>query len=146
TCPARSGLRVLRTLYNSIVNRFAKTTPISSGLRTQLEVWIAEAEKGFRQRSRHRVTASKSTLITRPPVARGTGATRPTAGGQNSFLLPQALPDAPAYISRIVPQINGCWDRGWYEACAVMVRRLVETVLIYLYERRGWLADLKDPA
>jgi hypothetical protein len=27
-----------------------------------------------------------------------------------------------------------------------MIRRLVETLLIFLYDQRGWTADLKDPA
>src|SRR5207249_4648578 len=63
----------------------------------------------------------------------------------SGFLLSDALSEAPAYVGRIVPQINGCWERGWHEACAVMMRRLVETLIIHLYHQRGWLGELKDP-
>jgi hypothetical protein len=62
----------------------------------------------------------------------------------SGFLLSDVLSETPAYIGRIVPQINGCWDRGWYEACAVMTRRLVETLIIHLYHQRGWLDELRD--
>ncbi len=31
------------------------------------------------------------------------------------------------YIERVVNQANGAYENGWYDACAVMLRRLVET-------------------
>ncbi len=38
------------------------------------------------------------------------------------------------YIEQIVHQINGTYASGWYDACAVMVRRLVETLIIETFE------------
>jgi hypothetical protein len=38
------------------------------------------------------------------------------------------------YIERIVYQINGCYEKGWYDACAVMIRRLIETLIIECFE------------
>ncbi len=32
------------------------------------------------------------------------------------------------YIEKVANQINGCYEKGWYDACAVMIRRLVETL------------------
>ncbi len=38
------------------------------------------------------------------------------------------------YIERVVMQINGCYEKGWYDACAVMIRRLLETLIIECFE------------
>ncbi|HET8702182.1 MAG TPA: DUF4145 domain-containing protein, partial [Nitrococcus sp.] len=44
------------------------------------------------------------------------------------------------YIERVVHQINGAYANGWYDACAVMIRRLVETLVIESFEKHG-IAD-----
>ena len=41
------------------------------------------------------------------------------------------------YIERVVHQINGAYANGWYDACAVMIRRLVETLIIESFEKHG---------
>lgn len=41
------------------------------------------------------------------------------------------------YIERLVEQINGCYEHGWYDACAVMIRRLLETLIIEAFEAYG---------
>lgn len=38
------------------------------------------------------------------------------------------------YIERVVHQINGCYQNGWYDACAVMIRRLLEILIIEVFE------------
>ena len=38
------------------------------------------------------------------------------------------------YIERITHQINGTYSNGWYDSCAVMIRRLLETLIIETYE------------
>jgi hypothetical protein len=38
------------------------------------------------------------------------------------------------YIEKVVNQINGCYENGWYDGCAVMIRRLVETLIIESFE------------
>lgn len=48
------------------------------------------------------------------------------------------------YIERIAHQANGCYDSGWYDACAVMVRRLLETLIIETYETHGIADKIKN--
>lgn len=49
--------------------------------------------------------------------------------------LPYSLfEETSGYIQGIVRQINGCYVSGWYDACAVMIRRLVETLVIEAFE------------
>ena len=39
------------------------------------------------------------------------------------------------YIENVANQVNGCYEKGWYDACAVMIRRLIETLLIESFEK-----------
>src|SRR5208283_6015459 len=48
------------------------------------------------------------------------------------------------YIERIVHQINGSYAGGWYDAAAVMIRRLTETLIIETFERCGIDSKIKD--
>lgn len=42
------------------------------------------------------------------------------------------------YLERLVHQINGCYQYGFYDACAVLCRRLMESLIIdiYIYNRK----------
>jgi hypothetical protein len=39
--------------------------------------------------------------------------------------------------------MNGCFEKGWYDACAVMMRRLVEISLIEAFEHKGVADKIK---
>jgi hypothetical protein len=41
------------------------------------------------------------------------------------------------YIEKVTNQINGCYEKGWFDACAVMIRRLIETLLIETFESKN---------
>ena len=47
------------------------------------------------------------------------------------------------YITAIGRQINGCFENGWYDGCAVMMRRLLEISIIEAYEAKGIAANIK---
>lgn len=40
--------------------------------------------------------------------------------------------------------MNGCLSRGWYDAAAVMMRRLLEISVIEAYEHQGIAHNIKD--
>ncbi|MDE2179706.1 MAG: DUF4145 domain-containing protein [candidate division NC10 bacterium] len=40
--------------------------------------------------------------------------------------------------------MNGCFSQGWYDASAVMMRRLLEIALIEAFEAKGIAAKIKD--
>lgn len=48
------------------------------------------------------------------------------------------------YIIKIANQINGTYEMGWYDGCAVMIRRLVETLLIECFEAHNIKANIQD--
>ena len=41
-------------------------------------------------------------------------------------------------------QMNGAYGMNWYDAAAVMMRRLIEIVLIEAFEAKGIAATIKD--
>ena len=45
--------------------------------------------------------------------------------------------DTKGYIEKITHQINGTYVDSNYDACAVMIRRLVETLIIETFENNG---------
>jgi hypothetical protein len=48
------------------------------------------------------------------------------------------------YIEKVTNQINGCYEKGWFDSCAVMMRRLLETLIIECFEKHGIDATIKD--
>lgn len=50
------------------------------------------------------------------------------------------------YLVTVGRQMNGCFSQGWYDACAVMMRRLLEIAVIEAFESNGIAAKIKDPA
>ncbi len=41
------------------------------------------------------------------------------------------------YIEKLSHQINGTYENGWYDGCAVMIRRLIETLIIECFESKS---------
>ena len=72
-----------------------------------------------------------------PPSA----GTRPGSQG----VLPHAVVSGTrGYIERVVFQINGCYEKGWFDGCAVMMRRLLETLIIECFETAGAAGKVKN--
>jgi hypothetical protein len=61
-------------------------------------------------------------------------------------LLPKLITHGTrGYIEKTSQQINGCYENGWYDACAVMMRKLLETVIIEVFESMEIEAKIKNP-
>lgn len=50
------------------------------------------------------------------------------------------------YLERVANQANGAYDNGWYDACAVMIRRLLETLIIEAFEHSAIAGNIKNSA
>jgi hypothetical protein len=48
------------------------------------------------------------------------------------------------YLITIGRQMNGCYELGWYDACAVMMRRLLETAIIEAFEVKKLDGKIKN--
>ena len=47
------------------------------------------------------------------------------------------------YLEKVADQINGTYENGWYDACAVMIRRFIETLIIEAYIAKGKEDEIK---
>jgi len=66
--------------------------------------------------------------------------------GKEAVLPSSVTRGTRGYIERVVNQINGCYENGWYDASAVMIRRLIETLIIEAFEHYGLSAKIKNPS
>ena len=51
---------------------------------------------------------------------------------------------APYYIKMVVNQVNICYENGAFDACAVMIRKIIETLIIEAFERKGNDTQIKN--
>ena len=70
-----------------------------------------------------------------------TGARTPPDDGihaeTHQVIPPAIVRGTRGYIEKVTNQINGCYEMGWYDACAVMMRRLLETLIIEAFEKHS---------
>lgn len=48
------------------------------------------------------------------------------------------------YLLTVGRQMNGCFAAGWYDACAVMMRQLLETTIIEAFEAKKLESKIKN--
>jgi hypothetical protein len=48
------------------------------------------------------------------------------------------------YLEKVVHQINGSYENGWFDSCAVMARRLLETLIVEVFEKYGLAGRIQD--
>jgi hypothetical protein len=71
----------------------------------------------------------------------------PTEGlraGSDGVVLLSLVKGTRGYIEKIANQANGAYENGWYDACAVMLRRLLETLLIESFESAGKASSIQN--
>jgi hypothetical protein len=71
-------------------------------------------------------------------------AASPAASGEGFFPATILAQAGRGYIATIGRQMNGCYANGWRDACAVMMRRLLEIVIIEAFEKKGVANKIKD--
>jgi hypothetical protein len=102
-----------------------------------------------RERARKGVGKGKPEPTTQPQEhprqATQVPARAPSGGPTDQFVASDLFEKCGHYIKNTVTQINGCWNHGYLEACAVMIRRLLQLLITDLYVSRGWGKELKDP-
>ncbi len=64
---------------------------------------------------------------------------------RNEMVLPNSIVKGTrGYIEIVTHQINTTYENACYDACSVMIRRLVETLIIEAFERRNIADKLKN--
>lgn len=61
-------------------------------------------------------------------------------------ILPYTLfENTRGYLEKINHQINSCYRNACYDACAVMIRRLIEVLIIEVFNHRGMTQKIQNP-
>ncbi len=68
----------------------------------------------------------------------------PEPPATDSVLPREIFESTRGYIERIVYQLNASYDQTLFDCCAVMCRRILETLLIEVYESVGRAHNVKD--
>lgn len=55
----------------------------------------------------------------------------------------EAVRGTRPYLEKLAYEINGCYDYQFYDACAVLCRRMVEMLLIEAFDRAGHLSAIE---
>jgi hypothetical protein len=90
-----------------------------------------------------RLKACRELSFSLRKVGRETSATALPEGEEGFFPATILAQAKRRYISAIGRQMNGCYASGWRDACAVMMRRLLEIVIIEAFEAKGIGAKIK---
>jgi len=67
----------------------------------------------------------------------------PQQPSSESVLPAAVLAKAPTYLQRSLLQANGSYEQRWFDASSVMIRKLVENLIIDVYEKHGKEAEIK---
>lgn len=60
-------------------------------------------------------------------------------------MVPMALVTGTrGYVTKVAEQVNKSFDGQLYDCCAVMCRRLIETLIIEVYEKHGRAQDIRE--
>ncbi len=63
---------------------------------------------------------------------------------ESQFLNEQVWKSTRGYIEKVCVQLNGSYHEGYYDCAAVMVRRIIETLIIEAFETLNRSAEIKD--
>jgi hypothetical protein len=69
--------------------------------------------------------------------------TQSASSDEGLFPLAILVQTKRGYLATIGRQLNGCYSQGWYDACAVMMRRLIEISIIEAFEHKAIAQKIK---
>lgn len=64
--------------------------------------------------------------------------------GEEDAIFPLEMLRKRKYLASVGRQANGCFVKEWYDACGVMMRRVLEIAIIEAFERRGLEDKIKN--
>jgi len=69
---------------------------------------------------------------------------RMTMPQSDSVIPMDVFRDIPGYYSKLAIQINGCYEAKWYDACGVVMRKVIESLIIDVYAQNSRVTEIQD--
>lgn len=76
-----------------------------------------------------------------PNISNLTSPVQPTS---EPVLPASVLAKAPSYLQRILLQANGNYEKRWFDASSVMIRKMIEILIIDVYDKHQKSAEIKN--
>ncbi len=64
----------------------------------------------------------------------------------NNYFPQELFNNTRGYLQTIAQQASGCYDQGFYDACSVLTRKLLEVLIIEVFERHSISDKVKNNA
>ena len=133
--------RSVMTRLNKVLGATTIDSTSWDELRTCVDVLCSSTEK----------PTAKSTALKQMKLLMET-VVRPSLDGMTASPIPESeqvlpldvLKQTRNYFVKVITQANGCYEHQWYDACSVMIRRFVETLIVELYEAKGKASEIQD--
>jgi len=122
-------------------NMYRELAPVTAGDSSALAEML---ERVFdpKTAAKHRALAVRELLFSLRTTWRACKGTPQADDG----IFPLSILDQAGrgYLVNVGRQMNGCFLEGWYDASAVMMRRLLEITIIEAFEAKGISAKIKN--
>jgi len=103
-------------------------------------VRATETPIGDRDRARKQIRLICETEVI-PNLANLASPEQPTS---EPIMAAAVFAKAPTYLQRTLLQANGCYEKRWFEASSVMIRKLIENLIIDVYEKHRHQAEIQN--
>ena len=135
----------LAELRADAANGFRELSSRSAGDTTAMAEMI-EAVFSPSTNQPERLRAARELIFSLKTTWRQSDSPRPPDDSEGVFPLAILSQAKRGYLITVGRQMNGCFSSGWYDACAVMMRRLIEISIIEAYEHKKIANKIKDSA
>jgi len=133
----------LADLRADATNAFRQLSARSVGDSSALAELVESVFSATSEREQRLNAARELTYALRTTWEPQADQARPPSDGD--LFPPTILSDANrGYLVTVGRQMNGCFHAGWFDACAVMMRRLVEIAIIEAFEANGLASKITD--
>jgi hypothetical protein len=99
--------------------------------------FVLKGHRGFRLKAGARDAI-------REQLAEAFDAPLPEVNLDAGYLPHEVWKDTRGYLEKVCLQLNGCYQFGFHDACSVMVRRALETLIIEAYEHLHRESEIRD--
>ncbi len=123
------------------INIYRELAPVTAGDSSALGEMLDQVFAASTP-LRARIEAAREVIISLRTTWRS--ANRTAREEEGLFPLSILSQTGRGYLVAIGRQMNGCFSQGWYDASAVMMRRLLEVAMIEAFESKGIAAKIRD--
>lgn len=132
----------LAGLRADAANAFRELSSQSVGDTTALAE-ITEAVFAAQTTGADRLAAARELVFALRTTWKESKPAKSLIGDEGLFPLAILVQANRGYLVTIGRQMNGCFSQGWHDACAVMMRRLIEVSIIEAFEHKAIAQKIK---